>query len=489
MRPGIRTRIGIPFQSGGSYWTQLISATVENAEPTKVVLTFDKKINGALPDSSAFGLYGKTISGISLNATNLILTITVTASYAYGDEIGNLTYIKPVSNPLKSTSGKEVDSFIYPVLNNISSTLATGLQVYWKLNEASGTRAATVGSLDLTESAVSVGTAKINKYDAAKFVLTDGKFLQHADNALLRGVNSDFTIAALIRVGSLAESSARGILGKYGFPVREYSVFVKQLVFEVVMSSDGTNTVGKMIVLDDANWVPVINTDYLVLIWYDSVNDLVGIQINNYIATTGSLAGGVFGSTNAFQIGAYNSSQFMNGNIALVAKWSKLLTTNEKRELWNNGIPLQYPFTRDIDLYSGGIKTKLLQKNSAVGTETYPARLNHQRQTFYAAGRYWAFYGIYAGAAPYHLYFITSTDGDTWSAITDLTTFPIADAQWSVIYDSTYVHIAKNIQSDAAPLFHNGATYRRGTPNSDGTITWDADWQTIIAAGTFVGDL
>ena len=43
-------------QSGGSYWTSIISATVENAAPTHVVLTFASPKNLVASDITIAGL-------------------------------------------------------------------------------------------------------------------------------------------------------------------------------------------------------------------------------------------------------------------------------------------------------------------------------------------------------------------------------------------------------------------------------------------------
>lgn len=48
------------------------------------------------------------------------------------------------------------------------------------------------------------------------------------------------------------------------------------------------------------------------------------------------------------------------------------------------------------------------------------------------------------------------------------------------------LHVGKNTQTGAIP--HDGLQYRRGTPETDGTITWDAVFQTVIATGNNVGD-
>lgn len=136
-------------------------------------------------------------------------------------------------------------------------------------------------------------------------------------------------------------------------------------------------------------------------------------------------------------------------------------------------------------------RTKLV---AGAGTYQHSAsRLPHQRSNFYAAGRWWQFWGDQSGGGtgPFNLKYRSSTDlGVTWSSDTTLTTFPVADAQWNLSYDRNTgkLHVCKNTQTDLGVLFHDGMEYRRGTPASDGTITWDAAWQTVIATGNNVGD-
>lgn len=127
----------------------------------------------------------------------------------------------------------------------------------------------------------------------------------------------------------------------------------------------------------------------------------------------------------------------------------------------------------------------------AVGLDTKQytlVRVPHQRQCFKAAGRWWVFFTRMEDTDPFNLDFTSSTDGKTWLASINLTTIPWVAAQYDVYWDGTYIHIAKNIQRDAV-IAHDGLEYRRGTPNPDGTITWDAAWQTVIATGNFVGDI
>ena len=98
-------------------------------------------------------------------------------------------------------------------------------------------------------------------------------------------------------------------------------------------------------------------------------------------------------------------------------------------------------------------------------TDSYATRFPFQRKTFYANGRFWVFW--FNGA---NMVYATSTDGSTWTAAT-IVRATVDGAYFSVWFDGTYLHYAC---VSSSTLY-----YRRGTPNSDGTITWSAVEQTV----------
>jgi hypothetical protein len=103
---------------------------------------------------------------------------------------------------------------------------------------------------------------------------------------------------------------------------------------------------------------------------------------------------------------------------------------------------------------------------STVGTSTWgmATAYSYQRKTFYANGRYWVFY-----TDGTNLVYKTSLDGITWSDATIVRVCAYGE-YFSIWFDGTYFHYAyAELQ-----LY-----YRRGTPNSDGSITWSADEQTV----------
>ena len=106
---------------------------------------------------------------------------------------------------------------------------------------------------------------------------------------------------------------------------------------------------------------------------------------------------------------------------------------------------------------------------STVGTSTATTATSDsfQRKSFYANGRFWVFYSDGTNMVYY-----TSTDGSTWAAGGSS---PIrastSGEKFSIWFDGTYLHYA---YASASSIY-----YRRGMPNSDGTITWSAVEQTV----------
>lgn len=104
---------------------------------------------------------------------------------------------------------------------------------------------------------------------------------------------------------------------------------------------------------------------------------------------------------------------------------------------------------------------------STDGDVTYWAGFG--RKCFYANKRFWVFYSDGT-----NIVYRTSTDGKTWSAVTTIRTCD-SSHNFSVWFDGTYVHYA----ATETYGYNLPIVYRRGTPNSDGTITWSATEQVV----------
>ena len=103
---------------------------------------------------------------------------------------------------------------------------------------------------------------------------------------------------------------------------------------------------------------------------------------------------------------------------------------------------------------------------SLVGTtaDFYATVWPCSHRSFYANGRFWVVYNDSTNEV-----YRTSTDGLTWTSPTAIRT--ATASYFNIWFDGTYLHYVYAMSSS---LY-----YRRGTPNSDGTISWSTNEQTI----------
>lgn len=106
---------------------------------------------------------------------------------------------------------------------------------------------------------------------------------------------------------------------------------------------------------------------------------------------------------------------------------------------------------------------------------SYPLPYPYQQNMFYANGRWWLFYSDGS-----NLYVVTSKNGKEWSIPTQIRSLSVG-YYFSIFYDGNYFHYAY------IPGESRTAYYRRGYPNSDGSITWSASEQVVnlVVQGIF----
>ena len=370
---------------------------------------------------------------------------------------------------------------------NPLANILTGLAACWTLNEYSDGSGAvqrndSVGTNHLADDPLRIISSPSGIVGRCIDIVPD-RLLTCVDSPTLRTGDIDFTVAGWVRFDVIPASNM-AFISKYnsGGATREWRIeyIPASTCFGFRVSRDGT---ASSVVNASTFGLPVINTWYFIVGWHDAVHDTLNIQINNGVVNSLAYTNGVMaGGAAKFVLGGQDGNgSSIDGRIDEVGFWKRVLTAAERTALYNGGTGKTYPF----DVPTIQTRTLITASNNTLAYAA--ARVPHQRQCFYAAGRYWVFYGDYNNATgPFDLYFTSSADGISWSAPTNLTTFPICDAQWSVCFDGSKLHVIKCIQSGA--IFHDGLYYRRGTPNADGTITWDAAWQTAIAAGNKVGD-
>src|SRR3990167_4764952 len=174
-------------------------------------------------------------------------------------------------------------------------SLLSGLVAFWSLNEASGVRYSHNSLNDLSDNnTVTTNPGVVGM--AAQFVAANSEYLSHADNADLSTGDIDFTLAGWVYIDAIgaatyprwiAKSNAAQTAGNI-----EYQVFFgdgddDKLRFIIYDAS--ANNVG------DVRWgtASSATTWYYVVVWHDSVNNQVGISINNGTPVTSATSGGL----------------------------------------------------------------------------------------------------------------------------------------------------------------------------------------------------
>lgn len=223
------------------------------------------------------------------------------------------------------------------------SSLLTGLISYWKLEEASGTRVDSVvtSGNDLTDNnTVTQASGKVG--NAAQFTAANSESLSRASNALLQTGDIDFTLPAWVYLD--AKAARRPILSKWDTANnREYILQYDSTPdrFSVQVSSNGSATTTL-----NANTLgsPSTATWYFIVVWHDSANDTLNIQVNDGGIDSQAYASGVFAGTSDFKV-ATGAGFFLGGRIDEVGFWKRTLTAAERATLYNSGAGRTYPFT------------------------------------------------------------------------------------------------------------------------------------------------
>lgn len=244
-------------------------------------------------------------------------------------------------------SGSEIYDYYVgttPVVG--ASSLLTGCKAYWKLDEASGTRVDSHSTNDLTDNAtVTQATGKIS--DAAQFTAANSEYLSLADNAALSVGDIDFTFACWVYLDSVG---FRTVLSKESSSgTREYilwydstgAVATNRFHWQVqdAAANSGGVTANNFGAASTGTW-------YFIVCWHDSVNNQVGISVNNGTPDTASYSNGSFDSGTDFNIGREaNGSRYWDGRIDEVGFWKRVLTAAERTYLYGGGAGLAFPLT------------------------------------------------------------------------------------------------------------------------------------------------
>lgn len=216
----------------------------------------------------------------------------------------------------------------------------TNLISWWKFDEASGNAVDSHGSNTLAETSGTIDAVAGKVNGGRDLEAGDTEYFEVADNASVSFGDEDFTCGLWIKPETIP-GGAHHYFGKWnsGGNKREYVMGIDHAydwyspMFFV--SSDGTNFhyVISGVNCSAGNW-------YFVVFWHDSVNNRIGISVNNEAAVTTAHSTGCFDSDSPFRVGADGQTtpgNFADGVVDEGFLYRRLLTADEREWLWNSG--------------------------------------------------------------------------------------------------------------------------------------------------------
>lgn len=220
-------------------------------------------------------------------------------------------------------------------------SLLDNLISYWALNEASGNALDAHGSNALTGTGSPGSAAGI--LDNARTFSGAAQYFARADNAELSTGDVDFTLSCWVYLS--AKVANRQVVGKWLSTTnnREYRIVYASGSDRFLFQISG-NGVSTTTVTDAVFGSPPLNTWMHIVAFHDSTANQAGIQINGGTPTTAAHTTGAFNGASAFTIGVIGegNGDYWNGRIDEVGLWKRVLTVEERTDLYNSGNGLAY---------------------------------------------------------------------------------------------------------------------------------------------------
>ena len=230
------------------------------------------------------------------------------------------------------------------------TALKTNLVAYWTLNESSDGSGA-VSRLDSSGNNLTLGdynttpSASGLKGNCADLEYDNQEYLALKDRTENVMGNIDFTIAFWIK----PESSRVQYLVSKGNETSAVSAYAylsylnsSNTLYWIVSAASADKSINIPSVINNGNW-------YFVVMYHDSVNDLIGAAINNGTHVTGSFNGGCvdysYMVTNIGKKPQTTIDKYANGFDGMMDEigiWKRMLTPAEITWLYNAGAGRTY---------------------------------------------------------------------------------------------------------------------------------------------------
>lgn len=213
--------------------------------------------------------------------------------------------------------------------------LESGLVAYWPLEETSGTRSDVRRSNHLTDNNTVTSNPGI-RGNAGQFTRANTEFLSIGDTTDLSmgGPEISFTIAAWVYPDSI---NGQGIITKATSGAgtsAEYALWFtgSGAQIDLYVADDVTLTTVRSSPLTIGSW-------NFVTAWHDAALNQIAISINNGAAATAPHTVGSYDSSGGLEIGSWRPTTgwVWDGRIDEVGIWKRVLTVQERTDLYNGG--------------------------------------------------------------------------------------------------------------------------------------------------------
>lgn len=180
---------------------------------------------------------------------------------------------------------------------------------------------------------------------AGSFVPASSQYLSHANNSDLATGDIDFTLAAWVQIATKNDRSDFVFKGFFDASAVEfefgYDAVINDRFWLRIFSADLSITNQ---VLANNLGSPSTNTWYYVVAWHDSVNDLIGIQVNNGTADTAGTTTAPTANAGTWAVGRFIdvATRYMDGLLNQVAFWKRVVGSTDKTALYNGGAGLPF---------------------------------------------------------------------------------------------------------------------------------------------------
>lgn len=221
-----------------------------------------------------------------------------------------------------------------------ASSLLTGLVNYWAMDEASGTRADSAGSVTLTD-VNTVGAVAGKHNNAASYVLGSAETLTAPGFSLPSG---DMTLSFWLQPAIDNDDAQRGFFG-----IGTTWTSATALNIYWVPASDKLRLLcgddaGAYKNVDSLTAVP-FGSWYHVVVTYTASTKVYTIYVNGDAgASTPALTGGPYRTASTLWAGGrYNVAAYETHYLDEVGIWSRVLSADERATLYNSGAGKFYP--------------------------------------------------------------------------------------------------------------------------------------------------